>query len=104
MAKKRNASAADDLIKSLLDDVNGDDSLPKDKLFLTSEEAKATNSIQFPVGLDPKKKILIRANRALRQRIQEQHTPLTMTKQAQKFQTLKRCLLNLLITRIMTPR
>jgi hypothetical protein len=56
MAKKRNASAADDLIKSLLDDVNGDDSLPKDKLFLTSEEAKATNSIQFPVGLDPKKK------------------------------------------------
>ncbi len=56
MAKKNSSSAADDLIKSLLDDMNGDDSSSSEaEEFSEFETAAPTASAQFPVGLDHNK-------------------------------------------------
>ncbi len=53
MAKKKSSSAADDLIKSLIDDVNEDDSASSEgHEFAEFETAVPTLSVQFPVGLD----------------------------------------------------
>ena len=56
MAKKNSSSAADDLIKSLLDDMNGDDSSSSEAdEFSEFETVAPTASAQFPVGLDKNK-------------------------------------------------
>ncbi len=56
MAKKKSSSAADDLIRNLLDDVNGDDSsLPEGSAFSEFDTKAPTSSVQFPVGLAPQK-------------------------------------------------
>ena len=52
MAKKNSSSAADDLIKSLLDDVNEDDSSSSEAdAFGEFETVAPTASVQFPDGL-----------------------------------------------------
>ncbi len=76
MAKKKGSSAADDLIKSLIDDVNEDDSSSSEgHEFADFDTVAPTSSVQFPVGLDSGKNSKAQDNRDMNASSSEEAIP-----------------------------
>ena len=67
MAKKKNSSAADDLIKSLLNEMNEDESASSESAaFSEFETAAPASATQFPLGLAPEEELKKTRNLARR--------------------------------------